>query len=202
MVDTIKIKIWRFDPELNEKGSFKEYVLEKDIPGMRILQALKALNERTGADIAYRYSCEEWQCGSCAILVNGIPKLACKEEIRDGDVLEPLSVFPTVKDLLVDREKGFNKHKELARMQMAKTGKIMDYETQSRLWESITCMQCDICLAACPMLLTSGGSYRYTGSEYMIQLYRFAFDPRFEQNSLEKARKTVSGSALPVSGAN
>lgn len=187
MAEIIKVKIWRFDPEEDQEGKFQEFMLEKDIPGMRILQALKALNERQAANISYRYSCEEWQCGSCAILVNGIPKLACKEEIYDGDVLEPLSIFPVIKDLLVDRSKGFNKHRELANLPVTKTGKMLGYEAQAKLWESITCMQCDVCLASCPMLLTLGSSYKFSGPEFMIQLYRFAFDPRFEQDALGKS---------------
>ncbi len=76
MAETIKIKAFRLDPETDEKGKLETYSLEKET-GLRILGALKALNAQ-GANIAYRYSCEEWQCGSCAILVNGIPKLACK----------------------------------------------------------------------------------------------------------------------------
>lgn len=187
MAEMIKVKIWRFDPEKDQEGRLQDFVFEKDIPGMRILQALKALNERQEAGISYRYSCEEWQCGSCAILVNGIPRLACKEEIHDGDILEPLPIFPVIKDLLVDRSKGFSKHKELANLPVAKTGKVLGYEAQSKLWESVTCMQCDICLASCPMLLTTGGSYRFSGPEFMIQLYRLAFDPRFDHGAVEKS---------------
>ncbi len=186
MGETIRVEIFRFDPESEASGSFKEYTLEKDVPGMRILMALNALNQKQEANISYRFSCEEWQCGSCAIQVNGVPKLACKEEIHDGDRLEPLPVFPVIKDLMVDLSQSFEKHVELARLKVKETGDPLDYDTQSRLWESINCMQCDICVASCPMMLTTGNSYSYTGQEYMIQLYRMEFDPRYESEALRK----------------
>ena len=64
------------------------------------------------ANIAYRYSCRAGQCGSCAIKVNGKAKLACKAEIGDNDILEPLDL-PVIKDLIVDRSELNNKIKNL-----------------------------------------------------------------------------------------
>jgi len=187
MPEVIKIKVFRFDPDTEEKGRLVEYTLEKE-PGMRVLGALKAVNEE-GANIAFRYSCEEWQCGSCSILINGVPKLACKEEIQDGMVLEPLPDIPVLKDLIADRSKYSDKQAELYKLPGKITGAKLDYQSQMLIWDAVTCMECDLCLAACPILHTEGGSYDYIGPEFMVSLFRSEMDPRIEKKSLETCSK-------------
>jgi len=188
VAERIKIKIFRFDPDLDQKGRLVEYSLEK-VPGMRILGALKAFNER-GANIAFRYSCEEWQCGSCSILVNGAPRLACKEEVQNDMVLEPLPDLPVLKDLIADRTKFYQKQAELYQLPGSKTGIKLDHKSQMDMWDSITCMECDICLASCPILHTTGKSYDYIGPEFMVSLFRYEADPRIEKKSLETSAKS------------
>ena len=185
--EMIKVKIFRFDPEIEKKGKLVEYGLEKK-PGMRVLGALKTLNEQ-GANIAFNYYCEEWQCGSCSIAINGVPKLACKEEIQDGMVLEPLPDLPVLKDLIADRSKYFDKQAELSKLPATKTGVKLDYQSQMHIWDAITCMECDLCLASCPILHTKGGSYDYTGPEFMVALFRSEADTRTDKKSLEVSAK-------------
>ena len=182
MSEMIKIKTFRFNPNVDKVGVLKNYSLRKE-PGMRILGALKALNEQ-GHNIAFRYSCEEWECGSCAIMVNGSPALACKTEIQNGMILEPLPDLPVSMDLIVDRTKHFDKQSDLYRLPVTKTGKSLGYEEQERMWSAITCMECGICLASCPILHTQGGSYDYSGPEFMVQLFRAEMDTRFDKKSL------------------
>ena len=186
-MNEIKIKVFRFDPEIEGAGKLVEYHLEKEL-GMRILGALKALNGQ-GHNIAFRYSCEEWECGSCSILVNGVPRLACKEEIQDGMVLEPLPDLPILEDLIADRTKESNKQAELYRLPATKTGSELSYEAQERMWSTITCMECGICLASCPVLHTRGESYDYIGPQFMVALFRSEMDTRIENKSLETSAK-------------
>jgi succinate dehydrogenase/fumarate reductase iron-sulfur protein len=187
MNETIKVEVYRFDPEFDEKGRLEQYEFEKE-PGMRILNALKALNDK-GHNIAYRYGCEEWECGSCAILANGAPVLACKEEIQDGMVLEPLPDLPVSMDLVVDRTNHFNKQAKLYQLPAEKTGNELTYEAQEAMWNAITCMECGICLASCPVLHTRGGSYHYSGPEFMVQLFRTEMDTRIKKQPLETSVK-------------
>jgi len=183
----IKVEVFRFDPEFDEKGRLEEYALEKE-PGMRVLGALKALNDK-GHNIAYRYGCEEWECGTCAILANGKPVLACKEEIQDGMILEPLPDLSISMDLIVDKTNEFYKQAELYKLPEEKKGIELSYEAQERMWNAITCMECGICLASCPILHTKGGSYNYSGPEFMVQLFRTEMDTRVEKKSLKTSAK-------------
>ena len=187
MADMINVKVFRFNPEADEEGSLVEYTLDKE-PGMRILGALKALNAQ-GHNIAYRYGCEEWECGSCAIRVNGRPMLACKTEIQNGMVLEPLPDRPVGMDLVVDRREEFQKQADLYMLPTKVTGKELDYAQQNRMWDTITCMECGICLASCPVLHPEGGSYTYSGPEFMLQLFRSELDTRFDKNALAASCK-------------
>jgi len=183
MAEKISIQVFRFNPQVDKEGRLEKYSLEKE-EGMRILGALKALNNQ-GHNIAFRYSCEEWECGSCAIRANGTPVLACKTEVMDGMVLEPLPDLPVKRDLIVDRSKNFKKQAELYMLPTIKSGAELTYEAQEQMWKSIVCMECDVCLASCPILHTRGGSYKYSGPEFMVQLFRSEMDTRIDKKSLE-----------------
>jgi len=185
--EEIKVKVYRYNPDSDDEGRFEEYVLEK-LPGMRILGALKSINEQ-GHNVAFRYGCEEWECGACAIRANGKPVLACKSEIEDGMVLEPLPDLPVGRDLMVDRDARFDKQKELYVKPANITGAGLSYKAQEKMWTAITCMECGICLASCPVLHPTGDSYTYAGPEFMVQYFRSQVDTRFDKDSLKESAK-------------
>ncbi len=99
----LKVNVLRQDPDMGEKPHLESYsVPEKD--KMKILDALNYINTKYNADIAYRCSCRAGQCGSCALKMNGKVVLACKAEITNNAIIEPLD-FDVIKDLIVDRSK-------------------------------------------------------------------------------------------------
>ena len=108
----IKIKVFRFDPALDEAPRMEEYTVEYH-DGMRIWNALDNINEKHRANISWRLSCREYLCGSCTIMINGRPGLACKTAVEDGMVLEPLPLFPVAKDLAVNRDISENRFKKI-----------------------------------------------------------------------------------------
>jgi len=188
MSENITVKIYRYDPEKDAEGGLEQYSFSK-LPGMRILGALKALNDQ-GHNISYRYNCEEWECGSCAVYINGKKSvLACKTEVQDGMVIEPVPDSKVLKDLIVDREKENKKQAELYKVPGTKIGSELSYEVQNKMWKAITCMECGVCLSSCPVLHPTGGSYTYSGPEFMVQLFRTELDTRVDKNSLETSKK-------------
>ena len=116
---TLKLRIWRQDgPEA--AGGLVDYELGGLLPDMSFLEMLDILNEQLtvrGEDpVAFDYDCREGICGSCAMMVDGIPHgpepgtTVCQLFLRhfaDGATItvEPwrARAFPVVKDLVVDR---------------------------------------------------------------------------------------------------
>lgn len=136
----------------------------RDIPqpaGLTVLAALRA--EGPGAPIAVEASCLEEACGSCAMLINGRARMACGTLLeaaldRDGVVtVEPLTRFPLVRDLVVDRSRIA---RDLLRVE-AEMGEARAAEP-SRAQDLAACVACGACLEACPNYGASparGGSF-------------------------------------------
>lgn len=91
-----------------------------------VADALRELNARTplldaagtpAQPIGWECSCLVRKCGACAMRINGVPRLACSVFLRDIKsgrlLLEPLSKFPLVRDLIVDRRVMFDRLKEM-----------------------------------------------------------------------------------------
>ena len=92
------------------------------------------------------------KCGACAMRINGLPRLACSVFLRDckGSVvtLEPLSKFPLVKDLVVDRSVIFE---ALKRTKLWLEGDAFQTSyTHSQRYRSAKCLLCGCCLEVCP----------------------------------------------------
>ncbi len=146
---------------------------------MRALEALERINKERGANIAFSWSCREWHCGSCGVLINGVPTLLCRQEIFDGDLIEPLPL-PVMKDLVVDRE-------TLSNLSIKMYEKVGAFGDSSLLTEKDTellkrldiCMDCDVCYVSCPYF--SVDEKKFVGSEHMVDTARFVFDPRVDK---------------------
>lgn len=113
------------------------------------------LCEKSGtvvSPIAWECGCMIRKCGACAMRINGLPRLACSVFLRDckGSVvtLEPLSKFPLVKDLVVDRSVIFE---ALKRTKLWLEGDAFQTSyTHSQRYQSAKCLLCGCCLEVCP----------------------------------------------------
>jgi fumarate reductase (CoM/CoB) subunit B len=182
----IEIKVLRYDPAKDEKPYYETYKVEKT-EKMKVLDALNYINHKYGAGIAYRCSCRAGQCGSCALKVNGEVKLACKAEIEDNAVIEPLD-FDVMKDLVVDRSEIENKIKKmklsLRAEEVPQDSKMCleilkpeEYEDSKKLRG---CIECFSCLSACPVIKET--SAEYAGPYFMRDISKFALDPRNKED--------------------
>lgn len=102
--------------------------------------------------IRWECSCSQKMCGACAMVINGVPKLACAAFLRDekGDVLtlEPLSKFPVVADLIVDRSIiSENLQKAQAYLGTYRPLRKKDFE---QMYAAAKCLKCGLCLEVCP----------------------------------------------------
>ena len=99
--------------------------------------------------IRWQCSCMQKACGACAMVINGRPALACDTFIRDikGNlVLEPLSKFKVVTDLIVDRG-IINENLEALYLGEKALYQEKEYEHQ---YSVAKCLKCGLCLEVCP----------------------------------------------------
>lgn len=102
--------------------------------------------------IGWECSCLQGICGACAMVINGTPALACEtflNKLKGSEVkLEPLSKFPVVSDLVVDRS-SIQEHLKENNIYIGeyKPGKDRDHEHQ---YTAAKCLKCGLCLEVCP----------------------------------------------------
>lgn len=102
--------------------------------------------------IRWECSCQQKMCGACAMVINGVPALACETFLNGfpGDelTLEPLSKFPVVSDLIVDRG-IISENLRNAEVYLGEYRAIRpkDYP---QLYSTARCLKCGLCLEVCP----------------------------------------------------
>ncbi len=103
-MQTLKIEVMRYNPESDAEPHFVTYAVPYD-EQTSLLDALGYIKDNLAPDLSYRWSCRMAICGSCGMMVNRVPKLACKTFLRDyvdGMKVEALGNFPIERDLVVD----------------------------------------------------------------------------------------------------
>ena len=122
----MRLRVFRWSPEARA-GRFDEFRVEP-APHATVLDALVEVREREAPDLAFRYACRVGMCGSCAVVVNGRERWACRTRLaslapqrgiargagargaRDLVVtVRPLYHFPLIRDLVVDMAPFVNK---------------------------------------------------------------------------------------------
>lgn len=110
------VEIRRFVPEKDAEPHWQPYEIETR-PGMTILEGLHRVREQHDPTLAWRASCRMGVCGSCAMVINGRPGLACNTQIHDVGAtrvrLEALWNFPLIKDLVADLAPMLDHHRRL-----------------------------------------------------------------------------------------
>src|ERR1700712_6142663 len=159
-------------------------------PGMNITSLLGeiALNPTTvnGADttpITYDSNCLEEICGSCAMLINGKARMACSalvDKLEQPIKLAPLSKFPVVRDLAVDRSVLFENLKTVKAWVPIDgsydlgEGPRQFPQLQEQLYPLSNCISCTICMEVCPQF---NDSTNFVGAATIAQTKLFNLDP-------------------------
>jgi succinate dehydrogenase / fumarate reductase, iron-sulfur subunit len=199
-------KIRRWSPE--QGPDYRTYEVETR-PGMTVLDALFQVHDRQDDSLSFRYSCRGAVCGSCAMLINKVPRLACRTQVAgltDGKpmklmpspsilptpgwdpktevLVEPLPNMPVMKDLIVDMEGFYAKYRMVGPTLHAKIAEeretIMHADAVRELERYTNCIMCAACYGACPV---NGSDPEYIGPAALAKLYRFRIDPRDEDGA-------------------
>ena len=133
-----------------EKTGNDETVLSV-LNNLNLREDLRDINGEKAERIAFKSSCGQKKCGSCAMRINGRPALACATRVSQfGDTirLEPLKKFPVIEDLIVDRS---IMEENLRQMKVFFENKAIISEKRNQVsYEASRCLQCGCCLEVCP----------------------------------------------------
>lgn len=142
----MKISIKRFNP--NKESFIKEY----EVKNQNLLQSLIEIRNNLDATLTFRCGCKSGVCGSCAVRVNGVEKLACKTQINDNDLIEPIKNCKVIKDLVVDVshetlliEKSIDTINNRDSIDKVNKDDIKRIDLQSN------CILCNSCYSSCPI---------------------------------------------------
>ena len=131
---------------------------------------LRDLTGQPAAPVLWECSCLQKKCGACAMIIDGVPKLACNVKLADcGRIirLEPLKRFPVVADLVADRTVMQDNLKAL-HLWMEDNAVMRDRDMDVA-YEASRCLQCGCCLEICPNFRDQGS---FTGMASAIPFSR------------------------------
>ena len=181
--------IQRFSPAKDKRPYWQKYVL-KCKPSWVVLDALEVIH-RKDLSLAYRRACRHGICGSCAININGINRLACETrlaDLPDKIKIRPLPGFSIIRDLVVDLTPVYEHVEAIKPYLITKTTPPVKERLQlpserKRLDGLYDCIFCGACTGACP---TFWANQEFLGPTALIQACRFLMDSRDEAKEERK----------------
>jgi succinate dehydrogenase / fumarate reductase iron-sulfur subunit len=150
----VEIRILRQRPHGGQPPRYQSFQLSAD-SRMTVLDALEQIRIFQDHTLMYRHSCHHSACGTCACMINGMPRLACTTrvlELNDTVVLAPLAGFPCLGDLVVDMT-VFQCRLD-SDWSILKEAEPIPGESGSEVKAALRledCIECGVCVAACPV---------------------------------------------------
>ena len=186
---TLKFHILRYDPQ---NPADKPKLVDFDVveaPGMTVFIALNEIRQTMDPSLQFDFVCRAGICGSCGMVINGRPDLACRtltKTFPDGHItLLPLPAFELIGDLSVNTGKFMREMTERIEGWIHDTAKEnpdldkleekMDPDTADKIYELDRCIECGCCISACGTKRMREG---FLGAVGFMKVARFETDPR------------------------
>jgi len=178
--------IYRYDPDTSAKPFMQDYTIDLKACGPMILDALIKIKDQVDTTLAFRRSCREGICGSCAMNINGKNGLACLLYIEPSEKaieIQPLPHTYVVKDLIPDLTNFYNQYKSIEPWLKRKDTKaagekeyFQSREDRQLLDGMYECILCACCQTSCPSYWWN--PEYYLGPAVLQQAYRWIADSR------------------------
>jgi succinate dehydrogenase/fumarate reductase iron-sulfur protein len=181
-VAKVIFRVFRYAP-----GS-RERTQDYPVPareGMTVLDALAEIQREQDATLAFRYACRVGMCGSCAMVVNGRERWACRALLAslgtDVVTIRPLYHFPLIRDLVVDMEPFARTMKAVGAAFVPEgepTGFApigRDAKERREIAPAIECIGCGACLSACTLV---GWDRNFAGPAALNRAFTLMADSR------------------------
>ncbi|OGA01525.1 MAG: fumarate reductase [Betaproteobacteria bacterium RIFCSPLOWO2_02_FULL_64_12] len=182
---TIEIEVLRYRPEQDSEPFFQTYKVPYG-EDTSVLEALQYIKDFVDGTLTFRWSCRMAICGSCGMMVGGVPKLSCRTLLREfypNKVrVEPLTHFPIEHDLVVDASdfvkklEGIKPYIIPKEPRQLEQGEYLQTPAQMEQYAQFSsCINCMLCYAACPQY---GLDSKFIGPGIMALLHRYNADSR------------------------
>ncbi|ASO22679.1 succinate dehydrogenase / fumarate reductase iron-sulfur subunit [Actinoalloteichus hoggarensis] len=185
----VTVKIMRFNPELDDEPRWESF----DVPALptdRVLNLLHHVKWYQDGTLAFRRSCAHGICGSDAMRINGVNRLACKVLVKDlasskgktTITVEAIKGLKVEKDLIVDMEPFFEAFRAIKPYLITSGNeptreRVQSVADRARFDDTTKCILCAACTSSCPVYWTDDA---YFGPAAIVNAHRFIFDSRDE----------------------
>ncbi len=171
-------------------------------PSQTVLDVVTYIQRVLDPSLAYRYACRVGMCGSCAMMVNDVPRWTCRTHVdrvakNDSLTIGPLRNLPVIRDLVVDMREFFDKWARAKGDFRGRQTKHDDFapvppssEPRQLADAGIECIGCGVCYAACDVVTWNPD---YLGPAALNRAWTLVNDVR-DAGRLERLR-AVSGDA-------
>ena len=192
---TLHIQILRHNPRDPESEPRLQTFELEEADSMTLFIALSEIRENQDPSLQFDFVCRAGICGSCGMIINGRPGLACRtltRDLPDQVTLAPLPAFELIGDLSVNTGKwmrGMSEHLEtwvhsqgLEQADIDSLEEKMDPALAEQLYELERCIECGRCVAASG---TAQKREEFVGAVGLNQITRFQLDPRDQRSDAE-----------------
>ena len=176
----VSLKVQRRSPD--EDPYWATYEVEVEDNG-RVLDALHQVKWHQDGSLSFRRSCAHGVCGSDAMMINGVNRLACAVLCRDLEqpiTVEPIRGMPVEKDLIVDMDPFFESYKAVKPWLITDgpaplKERLQTPEQRKRFDDTTKCILCAACTTSCPIYWADD---QYVGPAAIVNAHRFIYDSR------------------------
>jgi succinate dehydrogenase / fumarate reductase iron-sulfur subunit len=184
---TKRFEVYRWNPDSGENPRVDTFHIDLDSCGPMVLDAVLKIKNEIDTTLAFRRSCREGVCGSCAMNVNGKNTLVCIKAIEDyeGTIkIFPLPHMDVVKDLVADMTNFFAQYASIKPWIETQTPapadreRLQSKEERKKLDGLYECVLCACCSTSCPSYWWN--SDKYLGPAVLLQASRWLEDSRDE----------------------
>ena len=158
---------------MNLKIIDKEYSLEEKVD--TILSALIQIKSTQNQELTFRSGCKSGVCGSCAIIVNGVEKLACTTSCEENIDIQPLKNTKVIRDLVVDLNYADKFLEKATGYLLEKSdNQILPIDEKAIDIQS-NCILCHSCFSSCPVYEVNPD---FLGPFSLTRAYRYINDKK------------------------
>ena len=187
----LKFHILRYNPQQPDATPHMQTYVVEEADGMTLFIALNEIREKQDPSLQFDFVCRAGICGSCGMMINGRPALACRtvtKNLGTETTLAPLPVFELIGDLSVNTGKWMRAmserlqtwvHAKHDEVDLKRIEQPMDADLAEKIYELDRCIECGCCVAGCG---TARMREDFVGAVGLNKIARFRLDPRDRRN--------------------